>query len=179
MKTRAFLWEMIRYRPGLYAVNAVIWTLIHLSPLIPGLIIQRFFNLFSGPRSTEPIVWNLIMLFIIVAVARAGLFIGGILIDQLHRFTMSALLRRNILTAILEKPGAAALKQSTGDALSRMRDDANYAEDAISWTLDVIGWGSFAIISVGILLNISARVTLFVFAPLVGVIAAAQFAATR
>jgi ATP-binding cassette, subfamily B, bacterial len=179
MKTLDFLWAMIRYRPGLYAVNAIVWMLIHLSPLVPGLIIQRFFNVFNGNGSTSSLVWNLIALFIAVAIARAALFITGVSVDALHRFTMSALLRRNILGAILEQPGAAALKHSTGDALSRMQEDAGYAENTISWTLDVIGWGSFAVISVIILFNISPIITLFIFAPLVGVIAAAQFAAGR
>lgn len=179
MKTYHFLWAMIRYRPGLYALNAVLWLLIYLAPLAPGLVIQRFFNLFSSNVASTNLVWTLIALLIAIAVARAIIFTSGIFIDQLHRFTMSALLRHNILSAILKKPGAAALRHSTGDALSRLREDAQYAEDAISWTLDVIGMGSFAVISIGILLNISPRITLFVFAPLVGVIAAAQMAATR
>lgn len=179
MKTRHLLWAMIRYRPGLYAVNAVLWTMIHLSPLVPGLIIQRFFNVFDQDGSTPSLVWKLIALFLAAAIGRAVLFITGVFVDALHRFTMSALLRRNILEAILQHPGAAALRHSTGDALSRMQEDAGYAENTISWTLDVIGWGLFAIISVFILFNISPVITVFVFAPLVGVVAAAQFAAGR
>lgn len=178
MKTHQLLWAMIRYRPGLYALNAIVWTLIHLSPLVPGLIIQRFFNVFEK-GSSPSLVWQLIALFVGAAVGRAVLFITGVLIDSVHRFLMSALLRRNILAAILEQPGAAALRHSTGDALSRMQEDAGYAENTISWTLDVIGWGLFAIVSVGILFSISPTITLMVFAPLVGVIAAAQFAAAR
>ncbi len=179
MKTHRILWEMIRYRPWLYTVNAVLWTLIHLAPLIPGLIIQRFFNVFGAETTPASTVWALILLLIVTAVGRGGLFIGGIFVDQRHRFAMSALLRRNILAAILELPGASALKHTPGDALSRLREDANYAEDAISWTLDAIGMGSFAVVSIGILLSISTRITLFVFVPLVGVIALSQMAATR
>lgn len=179
MKTRHFLWAMIRYRPGLYAVNAIVWILIYLAPLVPGIIIQRFFNVFDETGTPASLVWRLIALIVVAAVARAALFITGVWIDSLHRFTMSALLRRNIIAAILEQPGAAALKHSTGDALSRLQEDAGYAENAISWTLDVIGMGTFAVISIGILLNINPRITLFVFAPLAGVIAVAQFAASR
>ncbi|MBI3172602.1 MAG: ABC transporter ATP-binding protein [Chloroflexi bacterium] len=179
MKTHRFLWEMIRYRPWLYTVNAILWTGIHLAPLLPGLIIQRFFNVFGVKTEPASTVWMLITLLVAVAIGRSVLFIVGIAVDQLHRFTMSAMLRRNILSAVLEQPGAAALKHTPGDALSRLREDANYAEDSISWTLDVIGMGSFAVISIGILMGISPRITLFVFLPLVGVIAASQFAATR
>ena len=179
MKPHRFLWEMIRYRPWLYTVNALLWTGIHLAPLLPGLIIQRFFNVFGVKTEPASTVWMLIALLVAVAIGRSVLFIVGIAVDQLHRFTMSAMLRRNILSAVLEQPGAAALKHTPGDALSRLREDANYAEDSISWTLDVIGMGSFAVISIGILMGISPRITLFVFLPLVGVIAASQFASTR
>ena len=179
MKTYRFLWEMIRYRPWLYTLNAILWTLIHLAPLIPGLIIQRFFNVFGTDTGSASLVWMLVALLIATAIARGMLFMSGVYVDAFHRFTMSALLRRNILAAILEQPGAAAMKHTPGDALSRLREDAGSAENAISWTLDVIGMGSFAIISIGILLSISARITLFVFVPLVGVVAASQMAATR
>ena len=179
MKTYRFLWEMIRYRPWLYTVNAIIWTLIHLAPLIPGLIIQRFFNVFDSQTDSASVVWTLIALLVATAIGRGVLFMSGIYVDQLHRFTMSGLLRRNILAAILQQPGAAAMKHTPGDALNRFREDAQYAEDAISWTLDVIGMGSFAIVSIGILLSISTRITLFVFVPLIGVVAASQMAARR
>lgn len=179
MKTYRFLWKMIRYRPWLYTLNAILWTLIHLTPLIPGLIIQRFFNVFGSETGSTSLVSMLITLMIATAIGRGVLFMGGVYVDQLHRFTMSALLRRNIMAAILEQPGASAMKHTPGDALSRLREDAQYAEDAISWTLDIIGMGSFAIISIGILLSINARITMFVFVPLIGVIAASQVAATR
>jgi ATP-binding cassette subfamily B protein len=179
MKTYRFLWEMIRYRPWLYTLNATLWTLIHLTPLIPGLIIQRFFNVFAAETGSASLVWMLVALLVATAIARGVLFMSGVYVDQLHRFTMSALLRRNIMAAILEQPGASAMKHTPGDALSRLREDAQYAEDAISWTLDVIGMGSFAIVSIGILLSINARITLFVFVPLIGVIAASQMAAAR
>jgi ATP-binding cassette subfamily B protein len=170
---------MIRYKPRLYFVNAILWTLIHLSHLVPGLIIQRFFNVFDESGVPSTTVWKLIALFIAFALGRAALFLWGVWIDGLHRFTMSAFLRRNMLTTVLERPGASALKQSTGDAISRLRDDASSAEDAVSWTLDMIGMGSFAIFSIAILMHISARITIFVFVPLAGVIAAAQFAHTH
>ncbi len=179
MKTYRFLWEMIRYRPWLYTLNAILWTLIHLAPLIPGLIIQRFFNVFGADTGSASLVWTLVALLVATAIGRGVLFTSGVYVDTLHRFTMSAFLRRNILAAILEQPGASAMKHTPGDALSRLREDALSAENAVSWTLDVIGMGSFAVVSIAILLSISARITLFVFVPLVGVIAASQMAATR
>ena len=86
MKTHRFLWEMIRYRPWLYVVNATLWTLIHLSPLLPGLIIQRYFDILGVKTGSSSLVWMLIALLIAVAVGRSVLFLIGIIVDQLHRF---------------------------------------------------------------------------------------------
>lgn len=179
MKTPDYLWAMIRYRPGLYTLNAVLWMFIHLLPLVPGLIIQQFFNKLNQNVTSVFEVNTLILLLVFAALARGAFIVSGVLVDQLHRFLMSAFLRRNILAAILKQPGAAALRHSTGEALNRFRDDASYAENAVSWTLDVIGEGTFAVVSVVILLSISSQITLFVFVPLVGIIAVSQLAASR
>ena len=170
MKTYQFMWRMIRYRPWLYLIDAITWTLIHLSPLIPGLIAQAFFNALSTNTHLNSSLLSLIALLIMTALARVVLFLCGALADIPHRFTMSALLRRNMLERILERPGARAVPGSPGEAISRFRDDADLAEDAISWTLDMIGTASFAICAIAILLSINVQITLLVFIPMVGVV---------
>ncbi|MDP9374893.1 MAG: ABC transporter ATP-binding protein/permease [Chloroflexota bacterium] len=169
------MWRLMRYRPWLYAANGLFWTLIHLSPLAPGLIAREFFDRLEAGG----VVWWPIALLLAVALARIGLVLCGALTDILHRFTMSALLRRNLLARILERPGARAVPGSTGEAISRFRDDAEQAEDAISWTLDTIGTALFALGALAILLSINARITLLVFLPLVGVVAVARGAGGR
>ncbi|MBA3470592.1 MAG: ABC transporter ATP-binding protein [Herpetosiphonaceae bacterium] len=176
MKTYQFLWQLIRYRPWLYLLNATLWTLIHLSPLVPGLIIREFFDTLSGDATHSWSIGALIALLITTALMRVLLIFGGGSVDPLHRFTMSALLRRNLLERVLQRPGARALPDSVGEALSRFRDDAEQAEDAISWTLDVIGTLIFAICAVAVLLSINVTITLYVFLPLVGVVAVARLA---
>jgi ATP-binding cassette subfamily B protein len=179
MKTWQYMWQLIRYRPWLYTANGVLWVLIHLSPMAPGLIAKAFFDTLTGDAPAGFGVWELIALLAATALARIGLIIGGSLTDATHRFTMSALLRRNLLERILQRPGARAVPESPGEAISRFRDDAEQAEDAISWTLDVIGTALFSLIAVGILVSINTRITLLVFLPLVGVVAATHFASNH
>ncbi len=169
MTTFQFLWRMIRYRPWLYLLDCILWTLIHMSPLIPGLIALTFFNTLAASIHLNALLWGLIALLIATALARVMITLCVGLVDNLHRFTMSALLRRNMLERILERPGAKAVPYSPGEALSRFRDDAELAEDAISWTLDTIGDACFAIVAVIILLTISVKITLLIFLPLVSV----------
>jgi len=179
MKTYQYMWRMIRFRPWLYLADCVLWTLIHVAPVLPGLVAREILDTLTGEAQLGLSVWALIGLLMAIALGRVVLVLGGALADIPHRFSMSALLRRNLLERILELPGARALPESTGEALSRFRDDAEQAEDAISWTLDVIGTAIFAIVAVGVLLTINAQITLLVFLPLAGVVAVAHIAATR
>jgi ATP-binding cassette subfamily B protein len=168
-----YLWRLILFRPWLYLLNAVLWTLIYAGPMVPGLLLREFFNTLTedGARFS---VTTLVVLMIAQAAARVVLNLSGMAADAFHRFGTSALLRRNLLERILERPGARAIDQSQGEALNRFRDDGQYAEDFVDWTLDLFGSGVFAVAVFLLLLSIDARITLFVFVPLVIVIAAAQ-----
>ncbi|HEU5228659.1 MAG TPA: ABC transporter ATP-binding protein [Ktedonobacteraceae bacterium] len=179
MKAYQYMWRMIRYRPWLYAINAFCWFLIHVSPIIPGLIAQQFFNTLPKAGQLNATLWLLIALLVMTALARTVLIFSGGWVDNLHRFSMSALLRRNLLERILERPGARSVPESPGEAISRFRDDARQAEDAISWTLDSIGQALFALIAIIIMLRINVTITLLVFFPLAGVVAIAQAMSNR
>ena len=170
------MWALMRYRPGLYALNCTLWALIHVWPLFPGLLARAFFDALKGGQTADLNVPTIVALVVGTGLSQVVLVGFGGWVDATHRFTMSALLRRNMLARILERPGARAVPESPGAALSRFRDDAEQAEDAISWLLDVMGSALFAICAIGILLSIDARITLLVFAPLVGIVALASFA---
>lgn len=178
-KTYQLLWRMIRYLPGLYAADAALWASIALVPLIPGLIAREFFDTLTGHARLQIGVWGLIALLIGAALGRMVLVVCGALTDILHRFSMSALLRRNALERVLELPGAKALPESPGETITRFREDATQVEDAISWTLDIIGAILFAAVSITVLYHVNPRITTYVFLPLVAVVAAAQIAAAR
>ena len=163
MKAYQQLWALMRYRPILYIINTLFWLVIHLAPLIPGLLAQQFFNRLYKVGFLDNILWLLIASFVMVALGRVVLILLGGWIDTLHRFSTSALLRRNLLQRIMERPGARPVPQSPGDALSRMRNDASTLEDTVSWTLDSIGKSVFTLVSIIILLRISVPITLLSF----------------
>ena len=179
MKAYQFMWRMMRYRPGLYAANAILWSMVHLFPLVPGLIAREILDTLTGDARLSLGIAGLIALLLGVALAQVMTVYAGANTDIRHRFTMSALLRRNLLERVLQRPGARAVPDSPGEAISRFRDDAEQAEDAISWTLDTIGQVLFAAGAIAVLLNIEARITLLVFLPFVGVVALAHLASRR
>lgn len=179
MTTFRHLVALMRYRPWLYLANGTFWTLIHLSPLVPGLLAKWFFDAVTGDAPAGVGPWTLIALLLASSLARVMLLWGGAETDSLHRFTMKSLLRQNLLAQLLRRPGARALPEAPGAVLSTFRDDAAQVEDAISWSIDQIGMALFALCALVILLTIDARMTLLVFGPLLLVVALGRAAAHR
>src|SRR5256885_6382861 len=106
MKTYQYLWRLICYRPWLYSVDLLLWIMIHTFPVIPGLIVQKFLNDLPRVGHLNEGQWLLIMLLVASTVASVMVFFAGMAVDVLHRFSMSGLLRRNLLESILQRPGA-------------------------------------------------------------------------
>lgn len=179
MKTSGYMWRLICYRPIIYTIAAIIWILSSVLPVVPGLLIQQFFNTITKTPALTREVWELIALFATAAIVRALCILTSSVFGNLSRFSVSGLLRHNLLKRILERPGAQAVPESPGEAISTLRDDVQQAEDAIDWTIDVMGQALFALIAVVILLRISVVVTLCVFLPLIAVVAITQLLSKR
>ncbi|WP_127580210.1 ABC transporter ATP-binding protein [Paenibacillus koleovorans] len=174
MTTFQFLWRTIRYRGGMYAMNATAWSLIYLAPIVPGLITKEFFDLLSGEAAAGLGVWSLVALLLAAALGRSALILVGFVTDVQFRARIGGFLRRNMLSHILKEPGARAIPVSPGEAISNFRDDVDQMEETTSWSVDAFGMTVFAAASFFILLRIDVTLTLLVFVPLVVVVTAAQ-----
>lgn len=179
MKTWRLLWALIVYRPGYYVLDSILWILIYLSFLVPGLLLREFFDLLTGHARLGLDLGAILVLQVASSVAVFLIILWGGMVDVRFRFNVTSLLRRNMLAGILKRPGARALSESVGETISRMRDDTQQAENAADWTIDAVGQGLFALAAFWILLNINAQMTLWVFLPLVAVVATVQVARTR
>lgn len=181
------LWRMMCYVPRLYSVDSLLWIVSMSLPALPGLIIREFFNTLTGESQLSISPWALIALFLAANLTWVvGIFIACFTKTQ-HRFTMSSLLRRNLLEAMFDRPGAQSLgvdratgkTVSTGEVISYFRDDIEQIEDNVADISEIVGAGLFALVSIVILLSVNVRITLFVFFPLIGIVAIAQQAQTR
>ncbi|MDI4643446.1 ABC transporter ATP-binding protein [Cohnella hashimotonis] len=179
MKTSGFFWRMLGYRPGLYLLNLLAWTLIHMAPLLPGLLTKAFFDHLEGTHPFPFGAGAIAALLVAAALARIALIYCGFLTDVAFRYRISSLLRRNLLAHVLRAPGARAIPGSPGEAISNFRDDVEQAEEATSWSVDTLGLVGFVVAASWILLSIDAQLTVLVFVPLILVVTAAQIATTR
>ncbi len=179
MSTWAYLWRLITYRKGLYSANILLWIAVHASPMIPGLITKMFFDTLTGADPAAGGIWWIIALLGAATLGRCIVIGAGFFTSITSRNSMAGLLRRNMLERVLEMPGAAALPESPGEALTRFRDDVQQAEDAADWLLDVCGMVTFGVSALVTLLSIDVKMTILVFLPLAGVLLITQAAGNR
>jgi ATP-binding cassette, subfamily B, bacterial len=181
------LWHLIRYAPKLYAIDSLFWILIMSLPAVPGLIIREFFDTLTGNSQLDLSLWALIVLLLVTAISEIIVQFAGRLTKGQHRFIISSLLRRNLLQHLFGHPGAQPIMvedgsgktRSPGEVISYFRDDISQIEDNVASISELVGLGVFTFGSVAILLSINIQITLFVFLPLISVIAVVQRAQNR
>ena len=168
------LWHLMCYTPKLYSIDSFFWILIMSLPGVTGLIIRAFFDKLAGNSPLGFSVWGIIALLFATDLGQIAVLFTCRFTKTQHRFTMSALLQRNLLVHLFSRPGALPLmvsgeaKQtvSPGEAISYFRDDADQIQDNIASTSEVIGAGVLAVCALALLLSINVRITLFAFLPL-------------
>jgi ATP-binding cassette subfamily B protein len=172
--TWRYLVQMSRFARGYSVAHALLWGLMNLSTLLPGLLARSFFDALTGAATIPSGTSGIVLLLVVLALGQAALWLIAGYVEIMFRFLVSALLRRNLLEHILDRPGALALPWSIGETISRFRDDVDVAEDSLDWTDEIIGQGIIALIAVAILITVNAGITLAIFVPLILVIVVAQ-----
>ncbi len=171
--------HLITFKPWLSIGFMGIWLIIHIMELAPRLILKSFFDTLTGD---QPFRFGVPGIIIVVLVSRAFhiLTIGtGAVVCARRRFTVAALLRRNLLTHILKQPGAMAFPGSTGEALNILRDDVSEIDSMIGWLADQVAVFTYTAIALGIMISIDARIALLSLLPLIAVILISRLASTH
>ncbi|UFP94606.1 ABC transporter ATP-binding protein [Gloeobacter morelensis] len=168
MSTWGFFGYILRYRPGLFVLNALVWGAFHLLPLAAGLVIQAFFDTLAQGRSAATSVWTPVALLVVLAALRMGAFWGGWYIWATLSYTVAALLRGNVLAWLVQGPGSRVLPGSSGEAISRLRDDVQEVIDYLESWVDLWGEVLFAVLALAVMLSINPVITGAVLLPLVG-----------
>jgi ABC-type multidrug transport system fused ATPase/permease subunit len=167
-------WEMIRYRPGRFAVAALFWTIIHGTPVFLGVAVGAVFDRLSQGEVFGEGVWSAVLAFTAIAYARQGVLLIGDVLWMDHWIESSLQLRRNILHWLLTAPGSRRLEVSPSEAVSTFRDDVDDLLEYMENWVDLGGVLAYAIGAVIVMFSIDAGLTGFVLVPLVLTLALTQ-----
>jgi ATP-binding cassette, subfamily B, bacterial len=167
MKTWWYYLQLLKYQPVMYAINLTGIVGAFLLEMVPGLLSREYFNLLSGAAPVRFDLTALIVLLLVGAVGRMCFYILLPMTNTTFVYTCGALLRKNMLARILQRPGARALPASSGEAVSRFRDDIDETLWSVMYFNDLIALTAFAAVGLTIMLRINTWITLAVLLPLV------------
>lgn len=170
MKTYEVIWNAIRVQPWNWFFNLVGITALYLSFQIPALVLREFFNLITGDAKVDFDFWTLVAFMAASALVRIGGELGIVLTNVPMMYNIAAWLQKNMFNRILHRPGAAALPNSSGEAISRFRGDPEQVYIFPLWINDVIGSVVYSIIALVIMLGIAPKITLVACIPVVFVV---------
>jgi ATP-binding cassette subfamily B protein len=170
LSTWTATWKLIRFNPRAYLQFGVLYVILFSSNIVPGLLIQAFFDHLTGAAPAAVGAAGLLGLLAAVEVGRAVVYLTRIFGEETFRCYGWALLRSNLFGNILKRPGADRLPLASGDVLNRLSDDVMELADWPSWLPFLIGHGVFAIVAVVIMLTINWRITLIVVLPMLAIV---------
>lgn len=174
-----FILRLIQFRPLLYLASSFFIIFFYVYPLVPGQIVRAFFDTLSGAAPAGLNLWSLLALLVVAGVARTIASALGPVSEHLMQHVAAALLRKNLLSRILEHPGAQALPSSAGEAISRFRDDIEHIVGFLTWTADPLGQVLVITASAAVLAQVNPWYTLAVFIPLAVTFVAVNMASRR
>ena len=162
-----------------YFFNNMAMAALSLGDLVPGLISREVFNHLTGQAQAGFNFWTLMALLAVSAVVRAGGIFGLIRTNVPFQYLIHTLLQKNMLRQILRQPGANALPESPGKAISRFREDVREIPLFGLWLNDLYGLLLYSAVALAVMLSISPLITWIAFVPMAVAGAVAHLATTR
>ena len=158
---------LVGYRPGLFVVNLVLWSVAHAAPLLPGYVTKVYYDGIAGdaPLAITPL--TILVLLASVGVTRGLVGVGAEWFwgDLWTRIT--GLVRLNLLRLIASRPAALATPRSSSETVSRVRDDVEEGCLPLEELIDGAGVIGFAVGAVAIMASIDWLITCIVTVPII------------
>lgn len=160
-------WLLIRYNPGLFALDTLAFIFAGLFPILLAWLTSEAFNILDGQGWFNTPFLQMVALLLVVAVVGTAAEYGAHILNFYYSFSLTVLMRKNIMRRVLDLPGAAATITAPGEMVSRFAGDARNVRElaiqALQTTMHVI----VVMVGLGIMFNLSPVATGLVLLPLV------------
>jgi ATP-binding cassette subfamily B protein len=167
VSTFRILWELIKYRPGRFLFCMSVWTLVHGSPLLFGILIGQVFDRLGAGEPLAATAWGPVLVFAILAIGRNLVIWVGDIVWISHWNEQAVQLQRNLLRWLLEAPRSRVMPLSPGEAVSTFRDDVEDLLEYLENWVDMGGLVTFGVGAVIVMGAIDLRLTGLLLIPLV------------
>ncbi|HET6487160.1 MAG TPA: ABC transporter ATP-binding protein [Spirochaetia bacterium] len=181
MRARLPAWRVIlatiRFRPRLWLLNTASLWLLMVFFMIPGLVSREFFNLVTGDAPTGFTLPTLVAFLFMSEIGGVLGILGAIRTNVPFWVNTMTMLRKNLLSRILQQPGARALPDSPGEAISRFQGDVFEIPLFALWMNDLSSAVFTAAIALSLMFAINPVITAVAILPF-SAVAVISFLAT-
>ncbi|RKU20575.1 ABC transporter ATP-binding protein [Candidatus Poribacteria bacterium] len=162
--------RLMRYRPLLFLGTILFRGLDDLMPFAVGIIMKAFFDALSGESAAGANPWTFVALFVVAEFGDRGVLISSAFVWARWRYAISTLLRKNLMTSIMNMSAPHNVSTASGEVTNRLRDDV---EAIISYLEQYIHlWGNliFATLAIIWMARIDAAITAITVIPAILII---------
>jgi ATP-binding cassette subfamily B protein len=164
--TSRYMRHIFSYKGWFFALNMLLWGVIHTLPVLFPILIAQLLDALSGKVAFGWNAWTFLALLTALNLGRIGVFIPAIYTWTTLWLELGLLLRKNLIEYITRAPGSRVLPDSPSEAVSRFRDDVEEVMMYVEGWVDGGGLVLSALISLVVMYQVSPSVTLAVAVPL-------------
>ena len=173
MTTGQASFRLIRYRPLLFLGTIFFRGLDDLMPFFDGIIRKAFFDTLDtttggGGAGLNP--WTFVALFVVAHLADRGVLISSAFVWARWRYAISTLLRKNLMTAIMDMSSPHKVSTASGEVTNRLRDDVQAVLSYLEQYIHLWGNLIFAILAIVWMARIDVAVTMITVIPCILII---------
>ncbi|MBA2283833.1 MAG: ABC transporter ATP-binding protein, partial [Acidimicrobiia bacterium] len=173
-------WALLRVDPHAYALAWLQWVAFHTFPIPLGLLLKAVLDRIGSDAGTTS-VWVVLAALAGAELARWTLFGSAVWQFAGAWIGWHTVPRLNLLRSLVSAPGPVAgrLPGSSGEAVSRFRDDTESLAQVLDVGLDISGAVLSTVLAIAILASIDARTTFVIVLPVVAALGFARWLGPR
>lgn len=159
-------WLLIRFNPGLFALDTLAYLFSGLFPILLAWLTSQAFNTLTDNSPFAITFGNLVLVLLAVAIVGTAVEYGATILDFYYSFALTVLMRKNMMQRVLELPGSAATLTSPGEMVSRFAGDARNVRQLAIQMLQMTMHIVVVLVGLIIMFRMSPIATVLVLLPL-------------
>ena len=157
--------RLMRYRPLLFLGTILFRGLDDLMPFFVGLIMQAFFDILTGDAAAGLNPWTFVVLFVVAELGDRSVLISSAFVWARWRYAITTLLRKNLMTAIMNMSAPQSVSNASGEVTNRLRDDVQAILSYLEQYIHLWGNFIFAVLAIIWMARIDVAVTVIAVIP--------------
>lgn len=167
--TNRYVRAIISHHRVFFGMNIVFFSLFHAVPLFYGWFVKLIFDALEQQQGAQ--IWLFVLAYLSANYLRVALlWVGDWFFSSLW-YKTKLFLQRNMLDYLLNARGSRIIRETSGEAVSRFRDDVDEVIFLLESYIDVFGIMIFSSVALVIMFNISPKITLLMVVPLLVILA--------